>query len=190
MQDDYETDLAEKASSGIFSYVSHIPLILASVATLLGAIALYFSLKDPGGLTQLKATIEPPKETLSTLSSQVGSLETQSRRLQEDQKRLHSDLQSLIQQTQATFDKIHSRYTQLQKNLTSHRKPETQGRQTTLANRTTDPNATELYTIQSGDTFSKLAKRFKVSLAAILNANPDVDPHALQIGQQVVVPSP
>lgn len=45
-----------------------------------------------------------------------------------------------------------------------------------------------LYEIRPGDTFYALARRFGVSLEAILAANPGVDPRNLQVGQLVCIP--
>ena len=45
-----------------------------------------------------------------------------------------------------------------------------------------------VHKIQGGDTFAKLAAKYKVSLDAILKANPEVNPSKLQIGQEVVIP--
>lgn len=45
-----------------------------------------------------------------------------------------------------------------------------------------------LYTIQPGDTFIGLARRFGYTLDAILAANPGVDPRSLQVGQQICLP--
>jgi len=53
----------------------------------------------------------------------------------------------------------------------------------------TAPTTTE-YKIVAGDTFSGLAKKFNVSVNAILAANPKVDPNRLQIGQVVTIPPP
>lgn len=46
------------------------------------------------------------------------------------------------------------------------------------------------HTIRPGDTFFLLAQRFGVSVAALLAANPQVDPDNLQVGQTVCIPSP
>ena len=45
------------------------------------------------------------------------------------------------------------------------------------------------YTIQPGDNFAKIAEQYGVSLQALLDANPGVDPRRLQIGQSIVLPS-
>ena len=46
------------------------------------------------------------------------------------------------------------------------------------------------YAIQPGDTFFALARRFGVTLQALLAANPQADPNNLQIGQIVCIPLP
>ena len=47
-----------------------------------------------------------------------------------------------------------------------------------------------LYTIRAGDTFFSIARRFGISVNALIAANPNVDPDRLQIGQQICVPAP
>lgn len=47
-----------------------------------------------------------------------------------------------------------------------------------------------LYTIRAGDTFFSIARRFGISVDALIAANPGVDPNRLQIGQQICVPAP
>ena len=45
-----------------------------------------------------------------------------------------------------------------------------------------------LYTVQPGDTFINIARRFGYTLDAIIAANPGVNPQALRIGQQICLP--
>ncbi len=44
------------------------------------------------------------------------------------------------------------------------------------------------YTIRQGDTIYLLSQRFGVSVDAILNANPGIDPNNLMIGQVICIP--
>lgn len=46
------------------------------------------------------------------------------------------------------------------------------------------------YTVQSGDTFYKIALQFNLSLASLITTNPGVDPNKLKIGQQILIPRP
>jgi LysM repeat protein len=46
------------------------------------------------------------------------------------------------------------------------------------------------YVIQSGDTFSELAEKFKVSQDALRAANPDIQPNSMGIGQTILIPDP
>ena len=50
------------------------------------------------------------------------------------------------------------------------------------------PPGTMPYTIRPGDTFFSLARRFNTTVAAIISANPGVDPNRLQIGQRICIP--
>lgn len=50
------------------------------------------------------------------------------------------------------------------------------------------PNGT-FYVIKAGDTFYSIARRFNVSVDALLNANPGVNPDLLRVGQQICVPT-
>lgn len=44
------------------------------------------------------------------------------------------------------------------------------------------------YNIKAGDTFSKIAKKNGVSLNSIIKANPNLNPQALKIGQEIIIP--
>jgi LysM repeat protein len=55
---------------------------------------------------------------------------------------------------------------------------------------TPPPPVAQEYTIQAGDTFSSIAPKFGVSVKALVQANPNVDPAKMQIGKKLVIPSP
>ncbi len=46
-----------------------------------------------------------------------------------------------------------------------------------------------LYEIRAGDTFYALARRYGITVEAIMAANPGVDPRRLQIGQLICIPA-
>jgi LysM repeat protein len=47
------------------------------------------------------------------------------------------------------------------------------------------PAARRFYTIQSGDTLEIVAARVGTTTQKLLELNPDIDPHALRIGQKI-----
>ena len=62
--------------------------------------------------------------------------------------------------------------------------------ETTTAESTTTTTTTEAksyYTIEAGDTLDTVAAKYGTSVDALLALNPDVDPHALRIGQKIRV---
>lgn len=52
------------------------------------------------------------------------------------------------------------------------------------------PSAATEYTIKAGDTFSSIAPKYNVTVKALLEANPTVDPAKLQIGKTILIPPP
>jgi LysM repeat protein len=53
-----------------------------------------------------------------------------------------------------------------------------------------EPATAQQYSIQRGDTYYSIGKQFGVSMQAIKDANPGVEPTRLQVGQTINIPSP
>jgi LysM repeat protein len=53
-----------------------------------------------------------------------------------------------------------------------------------------EPAAVQTYVIKKGDTYYSIGKQFGVSMQAIKDANPGVDPTRLQVGKSINVPPP
>jgi LysM repeat protein len=54
---------------------------------------------------------------------------------------------------------------------------------------TTCPAGMTAYTIKAGDTFYAIAQRYGITVAALMNANPGVDPNSLLVGQVICIPT-
>jgi LysM repeat protein len=52
------------------------------------------------------------------------------------------------------------------------------------------PSAATEYSIVKGDTLEKIAKNFHVTIKAITEANPGIEPTKLRIGQKIQIPAP
>ncbi|MFW5981641.1 MAG: DUF3794 and LysM peptidoglycan-binding domain-containing protein [Halanaerobiaceae bacterium] len=51
------------------------------------------------------------------------------------------------------------------------------------------PPSYVVYVVQAGDSLYKIARRYRTSVDALIEANPGIDPHNLQIGDKICVPS-
>lgn len=47
-----------------------------------------------------------------------------------------------------------------------------------------------VYTIEAGDTLYRIAQRYEISVASLLQVNPGLNPNSLQIGQKICLPIP
>ncbi|MFL2835627.1 MAG: LysM peptidoglycan-binding domain-containing protein [Coraliomargaritaceae bacterium] len=81
----------------------------------------------------------------------------------------------------------------IQKNLTQMEKTSVKNQLKVVNKEPVKPKEGSLssaryHVIQSGDTFSKVSKIYGVSLNALMNANKDLNPKALRVGQEIVIP--
>lgn len=51
-------------------------------------------------------------------------------------------------------------------------------------------NTPQIYIVESGDTISEIAEKFKIPQSDLIAANPDVNPNTLTIGQSLIIPDP
>lgn len=64
----------------------------------------------------------------------------------------------------------------------------TQGAQSDAQQPQASTGGEKTHIIQSGDTFAKIAIKYKTTVDALIRANPDLRPSRLMIGQKVVIP--
>ena len=85
-----------------------------------------------------------------------------------------------------------------QKLIIPQRAPEQQQPVTTTTPQTSEPAATSTpvaseegtYTVQDGDIPVTIAEKFGITVEALLEANDDIDPTNLRIGQVLIIPTP
>jgi LysM repeat protein len=117
------------------------------------------------------------KVQLDGLIQETQQLKGENQRLTEENRRLREQL-SLIQPGQPLRDT--RPVTQSPTGSTAVRNPVP----------STSTRASRTYTIQKGDTYYSIARRYNIKPTALEAANPGVDPNRLSVGQSLVVPGP
>jgi LysM repeat protein len=139
------------------------------------------------GMEKLAQAGDAKQRALLTLSA---TFEKQAAALSEAIAREQRTREEFEEPARKSFAALHSRIVELDDRIAATR------RETGAANSAPDgivPREPATvsngeYTIQSGDTLEKVAKKHRVGIAAILQLNPGVDPTRLRIGQKIRLP--
>ena len=193
---------------------SKLPIVLGLVgvaAILLAGLSLYLGTNTTRAVEQLDRKmqgLEARADPTAALSSEIEQLRAQLEELQESIERVggattrirgdtQRSLESLAREIQSNRGNI-SRHAELlnefnqvianlqQPATTRQTSPEA----TAPRNETTDQERPEdgYHVIVAGDTFGSLARRYGVTVDQIQQANPDLDPRRLRIGERVRIP--
>lgn len=206
-----EDDDMENSSSG-----SLVPLALAILAIVLGGAGLYFGLTASQRLNPLSESMEAGTSSAARLEKDIAALDTQIAELSAqtselkqslDRMRLYSNqseqavkqLASGMQENRNEIVKVAGRVNELiaggarsaatSVSSSSSRTEVPANTESSVGSASSGESSGGTYSIQSGDTFVKIAGKLGVSLQSLLDANPDADPRRLAIGQVINVPS-
>ncbi|PXA03613.1 hypothetical protein DDZ13_11575 [Coraliomargarita sinensis] len=202
--DDFETSSA----GGL------VPLALAILAIVLGGAGLYFGLTASQRLNPLSDSLEAGSSSTARLEKEISALDTQIAELSAQNAELDKALSRVrlysnqseqavkqlvpnVQENRDQIVKLAGRVNELISNGVRPAPAATESSReevpATTSTRTTptpeESTATGTYTIQTGDTFAKIAAKLDVGLQALLDANPGADPRRLRIGQVINVPA-
>ena len=187
---------------------SFLPVALALAGILLGAVSLYF-----GVTAQNKPS--PSLDALG-MDDRIESLELRLEALSAENQALKNGLAKVAQQTQTALTQVGREISTIHHQHAESR--ETMGKlagvvrpvekKSSVAPSTVTSGASLVkaapapaqsntqskfsgtaYTIQPGDTLAKLARRYSLPLQTLLDANPNINPKALKVGQVVKVPA-
>lgn len=151
---------------------------------------------EPDETVALLSKLEEMEEGLVKLGSETVRLSRQDRQLQENIKAALESLQETIDTNRAALNALTERVGEVANRGDV-------GRSTSfnpVAEASMGPPAADgsssdgaqaipgVHFVEGGDTLSKIAKQYGVSLNDLLRANPTVNPKAMQIGQQIVIP--
>ncbi len=204
-------------TSPVISAVAVLALGVAAVATALGVVALkkiQSTTNDISERIEKNAAVELETKKLSDrVDSLALQLENIKGSLGDNSAQIDAKVGDVVKQTQKVVNILNSNIGEIRAEVVKNReaieklaarptstrsaaraesaqtesKPDTA--QNSAAGETPETSADgKIHKIQSGDTFAKLAKKYNVSVEAIVKANPDANPARLKIGQKVRIP--
>lgn len=204
-------------TSPVISAVAVLALGVAAVATALGVVALkkiQSTTNDISERIEKNAAVELETKKLSDrVDSLALQLENIKGSLGDNSAQIDAKVGDVVKQTQKVVNILNSNIGEIRAEVVKNReaieklaarptstrsaaraesaqtesKPDTA--QISAAGETPETSADgKIHKIQSGDTFAKLAKKYNVSVEAIVKANPDANPARLKIGQKVRIP--
>jgi len=170
---------------------THSPFLMIAICLValgLSGIALFIV------LTGSNKPQEAQMEKIQALETKLEKAKTKTHELEADNAKIHEHLKRLTQESQEAFNSVGLEMSKLHSSIKSNR-DELEKMHNHLSNSTrTNPISTKTqssrtYTIQSGDTFASVAKEHGLSVQALINANPGLDPRNLRIGEAIQLPA-
>ena len=179
---------------------------LAVLALILGALGVYIGFSAHQEVSAFRAELETKLDRTVELEEKIESLETRLIKVGGETVRIDKQIRSVVTQTQRAFDDVtrEVKANREQGNKTNKQlaqfaagvAPTSVIRAEGSSAASPSPSGTSaaevspdgFHTIQSGESFEKLARIYGTSVPALLEANPGVDPRRLQIGQKVNIP--
>jgi len=204
--DESYKDEEPRESSGWFSWLALAVGVLGLILGVTGLIVANNSMRQvtalktelaekPDMLPELRKETEALSERLELLGSEFVKLNRQDRTLQENTQKAFSSVTRDIKENRDALNAVTQRFSELTSKLESggfaHAKAKAAPVREEGGAVPDEPQGGEspvTYQIRSGDTLSRVAKEFGVSLQELMEANPSVNPRALQIGQEILIP--
>lgn len=151
---------------------------------------------EPDETVALRTKLDEMEEGLVKLGSETVRLTRQDRQLQENVKAALEALQGTIDSNRTMLNALTERIGEaatrpqgVRNALASTPDQGGSGPGGSGGGPAESVEATEgVHYVEGGDTLSKIAKQYGVSLNDLLKANPSVNPKAMQIGQQIIIP--
>lgn len=191
-----------------------VPIALALLAIVLGGAGLYFGMTANQQLAPLTESIDEGSTVAAETEKQIASLEKRISELSIQNEQLKGSLQRLGRESSQTLRiankaesgvsanreemvKLAEAMQQLANAGGARSRPASATSESSASSETVSSTETSTapagagstYSIQSGDTFAKIASKMGISLDALLDANPDADPRRLRIGQEIQIPA-
>ena len=163
------------------------PSILPIAGLIAGALALVLSIVALVKLGALKKV----QDDVAQLSTRVESVEGSARSASDNANRANAAITNITKQVQGAFDQVTAELgalkTEVAKLATAKPAPAPKGaKEPGEGGGKGGPGGD--YTVKAGDTPAKIARAHGVSVDALMQANPGLEPTKLKVGQKINLP--
>ncbi len=190
---------------------SFLPVALALAGILLGSVALYFSVSKQAKPSDPNFSLEID-ERIEELSLRIEALSAENQALKNGLARVVEQTQTALTQVGREIASIHQQHAASRESmgkLAQAVRPQNDTKKSAdpilssngaalVKPANASPNGVAplapskisgtYYTIQPGDTLTKVARRYAIPLQSLLDANPNINPKTLRIGQTILIP--
>ncbi|MDI1251454.1 MAG: LysM domain-containing protein [Lacunisphaera sp.] len=160
--------------------------ILPLVGVIAGGLALVLSITALFKLSTLQKAVAAHDAEIAKIATLESDVRATATKADADVKSLRSGIQTTFDQVGAEIGTINAKIAKIEEAQKARAAaPAAKGG---AAAPTGVLNADGTYTIGSGDTLAKVARKFAVKLDAIEAENPGLDPAKLKVGQKIRIP--
>lgn len=177
------TNLEEEivpASNSNYNIAPFIPIAVALLAFILSCASLFVAMSNKSSAFLPAES----KEELVNIMARLSQAEEQVVQLNDIAGNNTEQIRSVAEQVQRALNEVGRNMGALEARLQNNKV----FKQKQEASLNLKEGTYSLYTIQTGDTLSKIAQRHKTSTQTLLTLNPGVDPKRLKVGQSIKVP--
>lgn len=160
-------------------------------------VAIQELLARPDPSAEIKAAMTDIDSRLVTFGDQIVRLNNVDRQLQEGLRRSTeatgtelSTLRDALAETRTAVVDLNSVVSELRTTAATAPRASTAQATGTATAPATTADGMRIHVVRDGENPSRIASQYRVSVAAILQANPGLIPERMQVGQQIVIPAP
>lgn len=212
MMDEFDGGVDPVAEEGSGSKIALIAIVVAVVGIVIGVTGIFLAntaqkeiktleakiAAQPDKTPELETAMVDMEERLVKLGSEFVKLGRQDRQLQENTQSAFDSVLRDIKSNRQGINEVTGKLGELVEKLENWQPARPAAVASPVESPDQDgenelegsPAEQRSHVIQSGDTLSKIAKQYGVTLTQLQNANPTVNPRALQIGQRILIPKP
>lgn len=215
---DFDSLPSDRVNDGLDGERSGAPVLLPMIfgfgGIVLGGIALFFALSGRGeagsAVEDIRAEMQAEGDRFNELSQRLRSLETALESLQREEAATRARVQNLTGEIKNALNALGGEINTtrmgmrenaaalaelVEKAQAARAAPPPPAAATPAPGARQDapgsaaPEGFREHSIRTGDNYSRLAREYGVTVEAIMEANPNVNPNRLQIGQIILIPA-